>query len=442
MGLINKGVSNKMKEFKYYILGILLFPLTWVSCSHEETEGVLLPEIDVPTYRMQFNVSRHDYEGDAITRVDNGVWEDGEQVYFRFHEAAGDVAGIATYEAATETWNVKPEKTLTPTDISECEAIHFVNPSNSSSARVTLTTESIIYSDATATYMVYDDLLIVTAVLSPKTGRIRFKGDDGQAFSVSGLSYYTEYSFTENKYDTKSIQLSSKVASDGYSPFAYTYFTDDNDKTLIFDYSEKAGFRRTFSESTLKPGESGYITIPTIEQYDGWTLVNKKNLDEIVLPEVDAVKVGSVRSASAILRTTITSVGNGYVSDAGFIYSTQSKPTMENGTRVSCGTSLSLELRLKNLSPETTYYVCAYISNEKGTIVSDVVQFTTISKEEDKSSIIKDDFGDDDNLNDEAGSEGSFEKGGYDDDEDNLNDPTTSSGSIGRYEFPDDDNLN
>ena len=170
--------------------------------------------------------------------------------------------------------------------------------------------------------------------------------------------------------------------------------------------------------------------------------MNKKNLDEIVLPEVDAVKVGSVRSASAILRTTITSVGNGYVSDAGFIYSTQSKPTMENGTMVSCGTSLSLELRLKNLSPETTYYVCAYISNEKGTIVSDVVQFTTISKEEDKSSIIKDDFGDDDNLNDEAGSEGSFEKGGYDDDEDNLNDPTTSSGSIGRYEFPDDDNLN
>lgn len=431
-----------MKEFKYYILGILLFPLTWVSCSHEETEGVLLPEIDVPTYRMQFNVSRHDYEGDAITRVDNGVWEDGEQVYLRFHEAAGDVTGIATYEAATETWNVKPEKSLTATDISKCEAIHFVNPSNSSSARVTLTTGSIIYSDATATYMVYDNLLIVTAILSPKTGRIRFKGDEGQVFSVSGLSYYTEYSFIENKYNTKSIQLASKVTSDGYSPFAYTYFTDDNDKMLVFDYSENAVFCRNFSESTLKPGESGYITIPTIEQYEGWMLMNKKNLGEIVLPEVDAVKVGSVRSASAILRTIITSVGNGTVSDAGFIYSTQANPTTENGTKVSCGTGLSLELRLKNLSPETTYYVCVYATNEKGTIISDVVQFTTISKEEDKSSIIKDDFGDDDNLNIEASSDGSFEKGGYDDDDDNLNDPSTSSGSIGRNEYSDDDNLN
>ncbi|MBQ8866489.1 MAG: hypothetical protein IJ013_02040 [Bacteroidaceae bacterium] len=430
-----------MMKHKLYILWGLLLPLGWIACSHE-LEDVLSVETESLTYRMKFNVSYNDYDGQsATTRVQNGVWEDGEQVYFRFHEVGGDVTGIATYEAATDTWNVKPDKPLVATDIAECEALHFVNPSNSNSSRVVLTTESVIYVDKTATYLVYDDLLIVTAVLSPKTGRIRFKGIEGQTFSVAGLSYYTEYSYTENKYSSKNVQLASGVAADGYSAFAYAYFTDEDNKTLLFDYTDKAGFLRAFPESTLKPGESGYITIPTMAQHDGWTLVNKANKEEITLPEVQTPKSASVRSASAILRTIISSAGNGVISDAGFIYSTQANPTAENGTKISCGTAVNMELRLKELTPETTYYACAYVTNEKGTALSDVVQFTTISKEEDTSSIVKDGFGDDDDLNDVIDSDGSIGKNGYGEDDD-LNDKTTSSGSVGRTEYDADDDLN
>ena len=430
-----------MMKHNFYILLALLLPLGWMACSHE-TEELLSLETENPTYRMRFNVSYNDYDGQPVTtRVKDGVWEDGEQVYFRFHEVGEDVSGVATYEAATDMWNVKPDKALAATDISECEALYFVNPSSSNTARVELTTESVIYTDATATYLVYDELLIVTAVLSPKTGRIRFKGTEGQTFSVAGLSCYTGYSYTENKYNSKSVQLVSNVAADGYSAFAYTYFADENSKTLLFDYTDNAGFLRTFPESTLKPGESGYITIPTIAQYDGWTLVNTRNKEEITMPEVQTPKSSSVRSASAILRTTINSAGNGVISDAGFIYSTQADPTAENGTKVSCGTAISMELRLKELTPETTYYARAYATNERGTALSDVIQFTTISKEDDTSSIVKDDFGEDDDLNDIIGSDVSIGKDGYGED-DELNDKTTSSGSVDRTEYEADDDLN
>lgn len=367
-----------MMKHNFYILLALLLPLGWMACSHE-TEELLSLETENPTYRMKFNVSYNDYDGQPVTtRVKDGVWEDGEQVYFRFHEVGGDVSGVATYEAATDMWNVKPDKALVATDISECEALYFVNPSSNNTARVELTTESVIYTDATATYLVYDDLLIVTAVLSPKTGRIRFKGTEGHTFSVAGLSYYTGYSYTENKYSSKSVQLVSNVAADGYSAFAYTYFADENSKTLLFDYTDNAGFLRTFPESTLKPGESGYITIPTIAQYEGWTLVNKRNKEEITMPALTIVIADPVRSFSASVTATITSDGNGHLSEAGFILATESGVTLDNGTKVVCGTSsMTLTENLKELSPETTYYVKAYAINEKGITLSDETVFTT-----------------------------------------------------------------
>ena len=412
------------------------------SCSHDAVGDATmqLPAINVPVYKMQLHAVCQQYDD---TRAVNR-WENGAKVYLRFHDAEnGIVTGVATYSDETELWDIQPTKTLTPTDMNEadCEAFYFVNSVSATDSKVSLSSESAAYVDAEATYMFYEDLLIVRAMMMPKTGRIRFKGVEGQSFGVSGLSCLSEFDFINNHFLSKATKITSTVSDDGYSAFYYTFFADEENKTLVFDYTDHAGFKSTFTGDMLQAGRSGYITIPTIDKQSYWTLVNKKSLSEIVLPEVDAVKAGSVRSASVILRTTINSVGNGVISDAGFIYSTQADPTAENGVKVSCGTAISMELRLKELTPETTYYARAYATNERGTALSDVIQFTTISKEEDKSSIIKDGFGDDDNLNDEASSDGSFGKGGYNGDDD-LNDPTTSSGNIGRDKYGNDDNLN
>lgn len=370
-----------MRRQLYILLQGFLVLLGCMSCSSEQDESYSVPPADdsVPVYRLRFDAGFKDYEGqDPSTRGADGMWENGEKVYFRFHEDKGDIMGVGIYESETDTWSIRPEKALAATDLSMCEALYFLEPAGETAFRVSLTTESVIYADTAATYMLYDDLLIVTAVLSPKTGRVRFKGTEGQAFSVNGLSYYTEYVFGDNSYSSKPLCFSSVVAADGYSPFAHAYFTDNANKTLTFDYTDNAVFQRTFPEATLREGESGYVTIPTIEQYAGWTLTNRTNGKPIELPALSAVKVDPIRSFSAMFTASITSDGNGRLTDAGFILSTASGATLDNGTKISCGiASTTLDKNQKGLQPETRYYVRAYVINEKGVAMSDEVGFTT-----------------------------------------------------------------
>ena len=123
-----------------------------------------------------------------------------------------------------------------------------------------------------------------------------------------------------------------------------------------------------------------------------WILVNKENLEEILLPEISGVNVKSVRSVTAILSTKVLSLGNGSIQQAGFLYSTSAAPSVENGTLALCDSDIDMQLYIKGLTPETTYYAKAFVTNEKGTVWSDAIEFTTISKSEDKSNLEKEEW--------------------------------------------------
>ena len=72
---------------------------------------------------------------------------------------------------------------------------------------------------------------------------------------------------------------------------------------------------------------------------------------------------------------------------------------------------------------------------------SDAIEFTTISKSEDKSNLDKEEYGNDDDLNDHDSSDGTIGKDEYGDDDD-LNDYDSSDGTIGKDEFGNDESLN
>ena len=364
-----------------HFLGALLLTACCLSCSQEADNDFPVDTEDcVPVYRLRFDADIKDYDGGVpVTRSgDKASWDDGDKVYLRFHENARTISGIAIYDGETDEWSIQPDRALASTDLSECDALYFLNPSSSTASRVSLTSSSAVYADTVATYQLYDDLLIVTAVLQPKTGRIRFKGVEGQNFKVSGLSHYTEYNFYSNSYNSKEFVFSATVTEDGFSPFAYAFFTDANDRTLNFYYTDKALFKRTFPSSTLNAGESGYITIPTIESYDGWTLTNRESGEEITLPQLSDVNVDPIRSFSANLSATIISDGNGHLSEAGFVLSSNPGVSLSDGMKIPCTTSTSaLAVNQKNLTPETKYYVKAYAVNEKGTVMSAEKTFIT-----------------------------------------------------------------
>lgn len=368
---------KRMKKFFLRNIFPCLMALAMVSCSQEMN--------DVPNggddvdgsvvYKMKLNATWDDYADAAGTRA-GFSWTDGAKVYLRFNDAGGVVKGVATYEVSTDTWNVKPDRTLTAEELSVCEAYHFVNPSSSSSLSVGLTAESVIYADTAATYLLDEDILSVTAVLSPKTGRVRFKGTEGQTFGVTGLSYYSAYNISSNTFTAKAVKVSDKVESDGYSSFYYVYFTDGKERSMVFDYVSTASYKRVFDEAVLSPGTSGFLTIPTLEKHDNWTLVSVANGNEITLPVLSELSYSSIKSSSVYLEASVTDLGNGTLSEVGFVCATHSEPTLDD-TKLACGKGTTFAGRLQGLTPQTLHYARPYAINEAGTVYGEVVSFTT-----------------------------------------------------------------
>ena len=113
---------------------------------------------------------------------------------------------------------------------------------------------------------------------------------------------------------------------------------------------------------------------------------------EILPPTLSAVTVKTVTHRSATFSAEVLSVGNGTVSESGFVYSINPNPGLTNH-KVVCGASLNLSGRAESLLPNTTYYVRAYATNEKGTTFSDDLSFTTNEDPEGSSIEVDEGYG-------------------------------------------------
>ena len=113
---------------------------------------------------------------------------------------------------------------------------------------------------------------------------------------------------------------------------------------------------------------------------------------EILPPTLSAVTVKTVTHRSATFSAEVLSEGNGTVSECGFVYSINPNPGLTNH-KVVCGASLNLSGRAESLLPNTTYYVRAYATNEKGTTFSDDLSFTTNEEPEGSSIEVDEGYG-------------------------------------------------
>lgn len=382
-----------------------MFPavlLAWMggfllSCSQEEV-GEAEGDSSVHTYTMRLNTSFKEF-GQA-TRADYS-WADGSKLYLQFFENGSRITGTATFDLETDAWTVTTSKAVTAPEGAHCEAYYFLNPSVALSSTVSLDLETVTYADKNGIYILEEgeeDVVAVTAVLSPLTGRIRFVGVPEKEYTVSGLATYTSYSLGTNTFVESSRKLSVSMDDEGSSEYFYALF--EGDPQLVVGGEGKAAYLRTFGDYVLEAGSSGFVTFPSVEALGAWALVNADNLQEIFLPEVSAVTVSTIRSKSAGVTATVTSLNNGTLLESGVVCSTNSTPTLDNGTRYDGNASATISLRVKSLLPETRYYVRAYARNERGTAWGETVTFKTISEAEEKNDIYRDNFGEDVDLND------------------------------------------
>lgn len=235
-----------------------------VSCSSvdDPTESV---ENEVHSCRMTFNVTRTGFDDEPATRSSE-QWENGDTIYLLFSSAKGLVYGDAVYKDGE--WYVNYNGNLTQNQETDCRAYYFENSVSSTHADITLNENTAIYEDSVAKYTYIDGSLSVTANLKPKTGRMRFKGTKHEEIKIYGITHSTSFNRYTGEYTSTKGIIKTKVDVD-YTPYIYGEFTDSTEPRVNV-WRDTDGFTRIFPNTIYKPGESGYVTIPTSTAHNGW----------------------------------------------------------------------------------------------------------------------------------------------------------------------------
>ena len=265
-----------MKHIHKIFSFFALVMFTLAACTNEE--AFILPESAVDaggtiTCRMVFDGSVDGYG--ATTRAAVGhKWEDGDRLYIRFLGGGSTVTGCAVYSAGGG-WTLNLSATPGIGDDKECEVYYFENATYKSNTEVTLTAHSAVYHCPKGSYGYNGEDLYLSAQLSPMTGRVRFVSDSEQSFLLKGISFYTSFNLSKKEFLSSSSMPELLTAQEDvqYSTgYIYGFYTDESTRGIEI-HTDTAKYSRKFPLSMLQAGMSGYITLPSVDSYDGWEII-------------------------------------------------------------------------------------------------------------------------------------------------------------------------
>lgn len=387
-----------MKKF-FYIFSIFLLAAVGLFTACTDADEPAQPA-GPRTYRMRLLADLQIPRGFATRAA--YTFPDKAQLYVLFHQGSAAVTGTAVYDASSGLWTITPSQSLSEVTDGSCRLTYLIDAGQASATSVAVTQSTRIYADVAASFSLAADLLTVQAHLTPTLGRIRFRGSAGQTCTFTGLALATTFDVKTHAVNSVPTKLTATCAADGYTPYFYATFADAATRQLTFEFNATTGFRRAFGESVLQAGVSGYITIPTAEKHDGWTLVNLSTGKEVTFATVSKPAASNVLSDRATLSATVTSTGGGTLTDAGFVIATHATPTISD-RRISLGNKTALSSVISQLTPNTKYYIRAYAVNELGVAYGEEISITTGAKEE--SDVEREEWGNEENWDNDGGKE-------------------------------------
>lgn len=153
--------------------------------------------------------------------------------------------------------------------------------------------------------------------------------------------------------------------------------TISNDKAVSNDISTRFNVRiKGLTELTSYHARAYVLTAEDKVFYGNDIMFTTTH--EIHLPQSAITTIGNIGTTSATFYSSITSDGDGNISDCGFCYSRVSAPTVED-SKVSLGKRTStLVATVKELTENTTYYVRSYVVNEAGIAYGEEGNFATL----------------------------------------------------------------
>lgn len=287
-----------MNNVSKFIYGCVLASLTMMAActavdnsDNEPSDNLSAGEKH--TCVMVLNADKPAFDEDA-TRSAEG-WEEGDKIYLTFTTDGGTSYGDAVY--TNDAWALNYYGDLVKNTITKCSAVYFEKVSSVNNTQINLSAETSIYEDVSGSYTFDGTTLSVTAALSPKTGRIRFAGNSGDVFTVHGMANYDSYNAETGEFTSKQSAFAGKVNSNGYTNYYYCWIADDNDSRMNVMTAE-SGFSRILPSTVLKVGESGYMSLPTLDSHVGW--------QNVVIVKVNGVEFKMIPVNSYFLAETET----------------------------------------------------------------------------------------------------------------------------------------
>lgn len=215
-------------------------------------------------------------------------WKDGEIVYLIFYSYSEKLGngeqygyGYGEYSAKDDLWNVT--YSVWPNLPSEgyvkvvyIKDLYIKDIDNALST--SLSYENEVYEDSSASFLLDPEgNLLINAILTPKTSRIRFRGMPGLTFSVERLNYISEFTFTTGWFNNLHNDLYNLVINEnGYTDNIHVCDVEEDGKKFYLSYTDDQNryFSRTVPSHALIKGKSGYFDIPTIIKHDNWNYLS------------------------------------------------------------------------------------------------------------------------------------------------------------------------
>lgn len=348
---------------------LMLIPLL-SGCSNEES--LVKPDTEsqgMHSCKVYMNVVRDHYsnEGDKRGAL---TWKEGDCIYVTIQTPGTLIQGKVVCEEDND-WTLYYEGIL-PNGTYTGRACYINTAATSDKDALAFSALSAVYVDNQMQCNRTSEGVWIDAMLRPQTGRIRFHGQVGETFNLSGVWHYSKYNIPDGTLKESTSPVTLTVGADGFTPYCYCSLPQTS-RTLSVAYSNYL-FSTTCDHPILDAGQAGYMELPTQDKHNGWKMTT------ISRPTVGSVTAMSIGTRTATLSASIISDGNAEVSDCGFCYSTSPNPSIED-MHVSYGVPTGYEFgkTINGLTDNTTYHVRAYAINQLGISYSDDHQFTTVA---------------------------------------------------------------
>lgn len=268
--MIKLKITKAMKNVKLLLAAVVVI-FTAISCNNDVFDEHDAHNIEKHTCTMRLVGTLTQFD-EVATRATTSetVWADGSVIYLRMESPMGITTGEAMYDAESDVWTISYYGSLYEGDDYKCTAFYVENKVSYENTIFTLDNGSAIYEDLDGTYIFDGGDLLVTANLKPRTGRMRFSGDAGKVLKIYGITHYTTYDIGTDNYTTTTEPFKVTVGEDGYTPYIYGYFTNEDEPNVKVWIDAKEAYTRFCSQNVFKTGQSGVFTIPTEDSHNGW----------------------------------------------------------------------------------------------------------------------------------------------------------------------------